>query len=1524
MYFNAKRIVSLIVVFAMMFSLSGINVYANETEAEPATQVGETIPEETIENEVVETTIIEKEEISEDTEQVEQFDSVETFAQGDVVIDEYYGNGSELYPYKIRTAEEFMAISGDDSKYPLSAHYILMNDIEISSDEYVPIGDHYAGFTGVLDGDGYTITFTFTGTDYQGLFGINEGTVKNLTVSGNVAGGFQFGMLVGVNSGTIENCFTTGTVTGNSYIGGMVGINEGTIFASGSDATVTGKSGVGGLVGGAGSGTILNCYALGNVAHVNGGGSEGFGGLVGGGGPYGMSTVIRECYAAGEVCSGAGGGLVGTKIDSDPHVYNSYYHNVNKLNGKGFPVTADELKDKSTFYMWDFENIWAMDEDGYPYIDLRGETPEVEFEGEGTKESPYLIKTEKQLHALAMREDGIEHDDIELGVYYRLENDITVTAKFWSPINAYPAGYNGIYTFDGNGHTISGINISGINKRIGLFANNGIDGVIKNLTVSGNVANINGSYLWGTDATGILVGYNYGIVENCHSTGTTEGSYVGGLVGINDDDGTVKYSSSDATVTNATNGGGLVGENDGIVINSYANGNVSGGSTYYVGGLVGLNDGTVKYCYASGLVNDGSGGGLVGNSGYMGGYNTHRVYNSYYHCVNTNNYIGFPATSDELKDKSTFYMWDFENIWKIDEGGYPYIDVRGETPQVTFEGDGDADSPYIIKTERQLYALSMEEASIGKGIYYQLANDIEITAKYWSPIRLFTYNSVGFEGVFDGNGYTISGIKNNVNSFQLGLFGLNSGTIKNLTVSGDIEAPTDKEHAGNAGILLAYNAEGAVVDNCFSSGSVKGNYQIGGLVGTNFGTIKQSGSDATVVAQSDAGGLVGSNEGRIINSYAHGDVTAPTRAGGLVGDFYATDKDARIINCYSTGLVNDGTGYCLVGTNSNDYREGRIYNSYTNNTNNSNNNHYYSNGFVVSDEELKDKDTYYMWDFENIWDIDEGGYPYINVRGETPAVAFEGEGDIESPYLITTEQQLHAIAMDNAPNSDGIYYELANDIKLSAKYWTPIGIYDEFKGTFDGKNYTISGVKTSITNRYTGLFGKNNGTIKNLNVTGDVNALNDNYVSGGHSLVAGFNNTKGIVENCSATGSVKGGRNVGLLVSYNTGIIKDSTASGEVKGNENVGLLAGYNNKTVENCVANGTVNDATTDTSNVCYYIGGLVGNHEGGTNGNIINSGADATVYGKNYVGGLVGRGYGNITDCYARGSVTATGDYAGGLVGGLDNTTCSIVNSNAISDVTGDEYVGGFAGYIRANVEKCFAKGNVNGSSIVGGFAGNIDGSTVSLVGADVNVVCTNREAGSFTGISYSSTISNVYALGDVSVTGTGGYNTGAFIGNLDRDNIIKNGYLAGKITYETEKTPSFIGGTYGTSTCTNLYYDAEISGITSSDFGTGLTTAEMKLGNSYTDWDFADTWAVSNDTNQGYPYLRALVSEFGKGDVNADRSIDNRDATYLLRYLANWTIPGIAMEALDVDGSGEIDNKDATLLLRYLAGWEVTLD
>jgi hypothetical protein len=211
-------------------------------------------------------------------------------------------------------------------------------------------------------------------------------------------------------------------------------------------------------------------------------------------------------------------------------------------------------------------------------------------------------------------------NDIDLSTYSRYPG--------WTPIGTAGAEFTG--TFDGRGYKITGLNINDPNPvtPIGLFGVVGEGGTIKNLGLVGSNVTVSGEH---SHYTGALVGWLFGTIENCYSTGTVSGvNDVGGLVGVLEPTGKILNSYNTGTVSGVENVGGLVGSLvsglvDGLVttgelLNSYNTGTVSG--TLNVGGVAGENAGTIKNCYNTGRVTGKvhseimvSGiGGVVGNN----------------------------------------------------------------------------------------------------------------------------------------------------------------------------------------------------------------------------------------------------------------------------------------------------------------------------------------------------------------------------------------------------------------------------------------------------------------------------------------------------------------------------------------------------------------------------------------------------------------------------------------------------------------------------------------------------------------------------------------------------------------------------------------------------------------------------------------------------------------------------------------------------------------------------------------------
>ena len=200
--------------------------------------------------------------------------------------------------------------------------------------------------------------------------------------------------------------------------------------------------------------------------------------------------------------------------------------------------------------------------------------------------------------------------------------------------------------------------------------------------------------------------------------------------------------------------------------------------------------------------------------------------------------------------------------------------------------------------------------------YEELASPTANGGKGWQPIGFPTPHGptayVGFSGTFDGQGYEIHDLFiNRPDEDWVGLFvGLFSETygafisdtgVVNVTVIG-------AEYIGG---LVGVN-EGTL-SNCYCSGKVTGNKDVGGLVGVNnHGTVYNSYFTGNVIGNLQVGGLAGRNNGTVSDSYSTGNVTGESHVGGLAG----CQSVGIVSNSYSTGSVTGNSHFGgLVGTN---------------------------------------------------------------------------------------------------------------------------------------------------------------------------------------------------------------------------------------------------------------------------------------------------------------------------------------------------------------------------------------------------------------------------------------------------------------------------------------------------------------------------------------------------------------------------------------------------------------------------------
>ena len=263
-------------------------------------------------------------------------------------------------------------------------------------------------------------------------------------------------------------------------------------------------------------------------------------------------------------------------------------------------------------------------------------------------------------------------------------------------------------------------------------------------------------------------------------------------------------------------------------------------------------------------------------------------------------------------------------------------------------------------------------------------------------------------------------------------------------------------------------------------------------------------------------------------------------------------------------------------------------------------------------------------------------------------------------------------------------------------------------------------------------------------------------------------------------------------------------------------------------------------------YFVGGLVGS----SGGSIATSYSTAAVTGtRACTGGLVGYNHQDITASYSTGTVTGERE-VGGLVGNNDG---SITTSYSAGAVIGVDMVGGLVGRSRAGtITSCFSAGNVTGERDVGG-----------LVGSN--------------GMNWgSSKIIDCYSLG--SVTGTD--RVGGLVGSNDQMCIIATSYSAGYVVGNEN-----VGGLVGANNLhgggvvqDNCLWDIETSGQTTSDGGTGRTTAKMQTASTFVGWGCDLVWTI----DEGVDYPR-LVWEDLPGEIVANPSYGGGSGTHDDPYL-----------------------------------------
>ena len=410
---------------------------------------------------------------------------------------------------------------------------------------------------------------------------------------------------------------------------------------------------------------------------------------------------------------------------------------------------------------------------------------------------------------------------------------------------------------------------------------------------------------------------------------------------------------------------------------------------------------------------------------------------------------------------------------------------------------------------------------------------------------------------------------------------------------------------------------------------------------------------------------------------------------------------------------------------------------------------------------------------------------------------------------ITTADELQ-----NINNNLKANYVLANDIDLSGRDFTPIGNTDSgaFEGSFDGNGHTISNLDV-FSGKYAGLFGYNDGTVKNLTLS-NVSVYGTRYIGG----VVAYNAENSKIENCSVTGG-KVYSDGGIYATRIGGIcgVNEGKIEGVLSNAANVQLLNGTEDGSVGGVVGFcRDVENLTAENSgdvNGGGKVGGIIGSCSGTVSLTAENSG---NVNGREryycYVGGIIG-------ECSGETSLTAQniGDVRGignigGIIGYCTGTGSVSAQNNGDVKTDGYTYAGGIIGYLNKflNLTNCCNNGNVYGYNAAG------------LIGY------------------YYHTGGNIPIILSC-------YNTGAISGNIVVG--LANGYAIVKNSYS-------IYGAIGGSAVSNSYTfnGALVAIYHNGSKATGYLFEDMDSPEDYIGWDFENTWEINPKINNGLPILK----------------------------------------------------------------------
>ncbi len=850
-------------------------------------------------------------------------------------------------------------------------------------------------------------------------------------------------------------------------------------------------------------------------------------------------------------------------------------------------------------------------------------------------------------------------------------DDATSTENNYTAIGGYFDGYWRYFrgTFDGQGHTVSGIRIY---KDGDTYADDyqGLFGMTSGATIRNVI--LADARITGKQCVGGIAGYNSknagegGIVENCR---------VGSDVCIH------------AVADNAFSHGGVVGTCYGGTISgcvssatlTVANGLIA--ITYY-GGIVGDLGGNMSDCLSIGASVP-----AVDMNGAIAGrfdFSYTLTNNYYYNCT-----VGGATTNVSIG-------WDDDNETSHDRDGACSVHSLTLVDGVTASGESVIIGSYTYYASNTTVTLGYSQAVAQQITYhYNDGSDHDITGNTFTMPASDVTISVTFTAAWSGAGtkgspYLIT-TPEQLDLLAKMVNGTDGYTAKNFSgthfkLGTNIEYTGDSENytaigSGSNPFNGTFNGDGKVVSGIRINQGGTDYHGLFGHVGSS-GTVKNVIlADAVITGGSNTGAVVGNNAGTLSANYYH-DCTVnnqTTNIGTSSGD------------CNGTRSVHALTLPADVTTSGESVEIGS--------------NTYYASNTAVTlgySQAVAQQITYHYNDGS---DHDITGNTFTMPASDvtisvTFTTAWSGGGSSDNPYLIITTDQLDLLAkMVNGTNGytankfRDTYFRLDNDITYThttewndanstEDNYTAIGKYHHsFGGVFDGGDHTISGIRIYMSgnddvDNLQGLFGVTfDGTVKNVTLT-------DARITG-YKEVGGIIGEKnyGLVENCHVTNTVA-----------IHAVVNNSWLHGGI-----VGYSINGSNDKIRRCTSAATISIA--DGLSGCGNNGGIVGQQDKGTIENCLASGAN--VSGNSNVGAIVGYDdKGTYTSnyyhgCTVNGTINATnvgigsGDQSGArsvhtltLSSGITATGESIEISSTTYYAAGTTVTLGYTGTVSAN--------------------------------------------------------------------------------------------------------------------------------------------------------------------------------------------------------------------------------------------------